>query len=324
MNKLLPAALALLGLFAYQATNIATSGTLPANCSVGNVYVKTGASAGFYICLATDAWTGPLAAGGSGDVTSSATITDHAIVRGDGGAKGVQESLITISDAGALAFPDNVRQTFNPGANASGFNVGSIAGDPDTPSNADIWYDSTANELTARINGANVALGAGGSGAVGDMLDFQFARKTAATSATSDIVLDDDPHLTIAVGASETWIVEFDLVLAATGVTGDLRVTVSVPTSPTSCAQQMIGLSPSAASPNGDAAIFSNADCTDTGIGAFGTDDGFAVTMRLVVTLVNGSNAGNVTLRWAQNVSNGTATTLAINSIARATRVQTP
>ena len=61
---------------------------------------------------------------------------------------------------------DDVRQTFNPGANAAGFNVGSIAGDPATPSNGDLWYDSTANELTARINGANVALGAGAG--VGD------------------------------------------------------------------------------------------------------------------------------------------------------------
>ena len=37
-------------------------------------------------------------------------------------------------------------------------------GDPSTPVNGDLWYDSTANELTARINGANVALGAGGAG----------------------------------------------------------------------------------------------------------------------------------------------------------------
>lgn len=39
-----------------QATNITTSGTLPANCTVGNVYVKTGGSDGMYVCLATDTW----------------------------------------------------------------------------------------------------------------------------------------------------------------------------------------------------------------------------------------------------------------------------
>lgn len=67
----------------------------------------------------------------------------------------------------ANAWADNIRQTFNPGADAAGLNVGSIAGDPGTPSNGDLWYDSTANEMTARINGANVALGAGGAGTPG-------------------------------------------------------------------------------------------------------------------------------------------------------------
>lgn len=64
-----------------------------------------------------------------------------------------------------VVFPDDVRQTFNPGTTNAGLNAGSIAGDPSAPSNGDLWYDSTANELTARINGANVALGAGGGGA---------------------------------------------------------------------------------------------------------------------------------------------------------------
>lgn len=41
-------------------------------------------------------------ANGSGDVSSSSNIADNAIVRGDGGAKGVQESLVTISDTGVI------------------------------------------------------------------------------------------------------------------------------------------------------------------------------------------------------------------------------
>lgn len=76
------------------------------------------------------------------------------------------KTLTTPTISGAITFPDNTRQTFNPGADAAGLNVGSHAGDPGTPSNGDLWYDSTANELTARINGSNVALGAGGAGDV--------------------------------------------------------------------------------------------------------------------------------------------------------------
>ena len=63
-----------------------------------------------------------------------------------------------------LGWADGVKQTFNPSATTAGLNVGSVSGDPSSLANGDLWYDSTANELTARINGANVALGAGGGG----------------------------------------------------------------------------------------------------------------------------------------------------------------
>lgn len=152
-----------------QATMIHTSGTLPANCTVGGVYLKTGASAGFYICLATDTWTGPLGAGaGSGDVVGPASATDEALARFDTTTgKLLQDGAVTLSDTGAFTLPDGVRQTFNPDATVAGLNVGSQAGDPSTPTNGDLWYDSTANELTGRINGANVALGSGGAAGTG-------------------------------------------------------------------------------------------------------------------------------------------------------------
>jgi hypothetical protein len=66
-----------------QATKILSSGTLPTHCVVGNVYAKTGASAGFYVCLATDVWTGPLGTGtGDGDAstnTSSSVVGEVAL-----------------------------------------------------------------------------------------------------------------------------------------------------------------------------------------------------------------------------------------------------
>lgn len=75
----------------------------------------------------------------------------------------------------ANSWADGVKQTFNPDATNAGLNVGSVAGDPSTPANGDLWYDSTANELTARINGANVSLGGGGGGSPGGSSgQFQF------------------------------------------------------------------------------------------------------------------------------------------------------
>ncbi len=68
---------------------------------------------------------------------------------------------ITNRAASDLTYTDNVRITFNPGATVAGINVGSQAGDPSTPTNGDLWYDSTGNLLRARINGVSVSLGAG-------------------------------------------------------------------------------------------------------------------------------------------------------------------
>ena len=44
-----------------------------------------------------------LSGGGGGDVTAASNITDNRLVRGDGGAKGVQESLWSIDDNGVLS-----------------------------------------------------------------------------------------------------------------------------------------------------------------------------------------------------------------------------
>ena len=93
--------------------------------------------------------------------------TDNSIPRFDGtdGLK-TQPSLITIGDTGVLGLPDDVRQIFNPGANAAGLNVGAHTADPGTPVNGDIYYDSANNLLRARINAAWVSLGASSGGGI--------------------------------------------------------------------------------------------------------------------------------------------------------------
>jgi hypothetical protein len=103
----------------------------------------------------------------AGGITGPGSSTDNALARWDGtGGSTLQNSAVSLDDTGALVFPDGITQIFNPNGTTAGINVGAQAGDPSTPANGDLWYDSTANELTARINGANVALGAGGGGTV--------------------------------------------------------------------------------------------------------------------------------------------------------------
>ena len=45
-------------------------------------------------------------AAGAGDVTAAAVLADHTLIRGDGGAKGIQDSGIDIDDADNITFPD--------------------------------------------------------------------------------------------------------------------------------------------------------------------------------------------------------------------------
>lgn len=107
---------------------------------------------------------------------------------------------------GSITFPDNTRQTFNPGANAAGLNVGSQAGDPDTLSNGDLWYDSTGNLLRARINGASVSLGATGANTALSNL--------ASVSINASLI----PQTTLDLGAAATaW---RDLYLYGSGTFG--------------------------------------------------------------------------------------------------------
>lgn len=99
--------------------------------------------------------------------TGVATALAAAVTGSGSIVLGTSPTITTPTISGAITFPDGTRQTFNPDGTNAGLNVGSQAGDPSAPSNGDLWYDSTANELTARINGANVALGAGGGGGSG-------------------------------------------------------------------------------------------------------------------------------------------------------------
>lgn len=73
---------------------------------------------------------------------------------------------LTVSEA--LTWADNKRQTFNPGANVAGINIGAVATAPDTLVDGDLWYDSTGNKFKCRQNGSTVdCISAGGGMAVG-------------------------------------------------------------------------------------------------------------------------------------------------------------
>ena len=73
--------------------------------------------------------------------------------------------VTNITLTGNIIFPDNIRQTFNPGAANAGLNFGSQAGDPSTTVPGDVWYNSTTNKFRANENSVLVDMIAGGGGA---------------------------------------------------------------------------------------------------------------------------------------------------------------
>ena len=94
-------------------------------------------------------------------------------------------------------------------AGTAGLNVGSIAGNPTTQIDADIWYNSTSNTLFGRINGVNVDLGQSGA----EVFTWT-ANHDANTFALLDARFADD--------VDATKIIDLNLVGMTTGIIGTL------------------------------------------------------------------------------------------------------
>ena len=132
-------------------------------------------------------------------------------------------------------------------------------------------------------------------------------RKTSDQSVTSSTVLISDTALLFPVGTTEVW--KFQLHLRYTAATaGDFKVSFQIP-----------------ASGRVDAVVpgHNSSDAPEMGYLAVTTSDTPTVTLsgateiRTAImdgTYIGGGTAGNVTLRWAQGTSSGTATTVLTHS----------
>lgn len=135
-------------------------------------------------------------------------------------------------------------------------------------------------------------------------------RKTADESVTSSTTLQNDDHLTVAIGASQVMAIRYILFVDA-GATGDLKLGLSVPAGGTyRCGAGHVS--------NNVSSSFAVQATSTTSISVGGLGAGTIYEYVLDCTVVNSTTPGNVVLQFAQDVSDGTATTLKTNSVAMA------
>jgi len=139
--------------------------------------------------------------------------------------------------------------------------------------------------------------------------------KAADESVTSSTTLQDDNHLILPLEANATYTLEGGLYYDGQFNAGNLKLTWTLPASAT------FYWSANGPATGGAAAYASNAVTSgNISLGTYGTG-GAKTTASVNATVVTVGTAGNMTLRWAQDTSNATATTIYAKSWLRAWRI---
>lgn len=149
----------------------------------------------------TGAYTVPAGGGGgSGDVVGPASSTDNALARFDTTTgKLLQNGVITQDDTGALTFPDDVRQSFNPGATKAGLNVGGQSDDPSIPADGDIWYKTNVGYRVS-VSGVVSTLPTSS----GKILQVVSTTKTDVFTSTTEVAWTDITGLSVTITPSSS------------------------------------------------------------------------------------------------------------------------
>jgi hypothetical protein len=127
---------------------------------------------------------------------------------------GTDTSSVAFGAGGTVAYvglanswTSGIKQTFAPSSTTAGINVGTLAGQPSSPANGDLVYNSSATALQAYINGAWVSLGAGGgSGTVNSGTQYQLTYYATTGTAVSGLTTGTNGQvLALSAGLVPTW-----------------------------------------------------------------------------------------------------------------------
>lgn len=178
----------------------------------------------------------------------------------------------------------------NTGATAIG--AGLTLGNSTSTDAGTIRWTGTDFEGYNGTSWVSLTSGAGGS------INLQNVVKPADEVVSANVTLQNDDDLTFAIGANETWTFRFTTMVTGPGA-ADIQYAVTAPAGAT-CDVSVI---------DGEAAVtVANLGCGVTS-GLIATNNA-ADVYEIVGSVTNGATAGNVTLQWAQQASNGGNTTV--------------
>jgi len=127
-----------------------------------------------------------------------------------------------------------------------------------------------------------------------DLADLLIVDKSADETVNNSTTFQTDDHLVLAIGVSEIWLYEFEIIWESGGGS-DLKVRVTVPSGATgrmSHIAEIVGGS--------TAVLRDQAFATGLNYEGQGVSSNFIVS-KFAVYVVNSTNAGNVQLEWAQD-----------------------
>jgi hypothetical protein len=238
----------------------------------------------------------PYTAGTTGGVlTDSANLTyDGGTLTNSAGAL-VQKGTLTANQtsAGVFDFAAGVTRILSYGADGAtkgAFSVILSASDGSPQSTP--FQISTADLVT--LSGGLVW----GTGTT--TYGMVVKRKTADESVTSSTTLQDDDHLTFAVGANEEWEGLIRIAAADDLNTTGLKVAINTPAGATMRAD-MVAFGGATTNYSLSTTIGAAISASAAGIGS---QSGFVLVHFWVL---NGATPGNITLQWAQNTSDAAA-----------------